>query len=394
MPRVVAVVAGHLQRTPPTRNHPKGGWEARWQEDVNGRPKWRGRTLPTKREAERHLAAVVTDIARGEHVAALDHLRKFNEVADLWVSSLGTTRREKTVHGYLSVLKVHVLPRWAHVRLSAITHNEVQSWIDQQLVEGKSAAQITKGYRVLRMVLGRAVKAGWLRANPCASDLDLPRMTRREMLFLTAEQVEALANAFLARKPTSNYDWRTGPREDLAIYVRFAAYTGLRVGEICALRIKNVDLRTGRIHVREAVSTVGGRLVPGLPKTNAGTRTVGLPASLIPELRRYAEPRLFQPEAYLFVGEAGGQFLHANFYGRHWKPAVRAAGLPEHLRFHDLRHTYASLLVRAGVHVKEMSTLMGHASAQITLDRYSHMWEGAEIEVAQRLDAMRQVGEG
>ena len=387
-------MAGHLQKTSPTRNFPKGGWEARWQEDAHGRLHWRGKTFPTKKEAERHLAAVLTDIARGDHISSTDSGRRFREAAELWTGSLGTTRREKTVADYLSTLRVHVMPRWQDQRLSTITHNEVQLWIDERLRDGMSSAQIIKGYRVLRMILGRAVKAGWMRTNPCASDLDLPRVNRREMLHLDTKQVDALAQAFADRQPTSKHDVRTGPREDYALYVRFAAYTGLRAGEICALRVKNLDLRDGRVHVREAVSVVSGRLIAGLPKTAAGSRTVGIPAFLIPELRNYLGPRRFDPEAFVFIGEEGGQFRHGNFYGRFWKKAVAAAGLPPELRFHDLRHTYASLLVRAGVHVKEMSTLMGHASAQITLDRYSHMWEGAEIEVAARLDALRAGGEG
>jgi integrase len=202
--------------------------------------------------------------------------------------------------------------------------------------------------------------------------------------------VETLAQAFLERSPTNKHDSRTRPRPDLALYVRFAAYTGLRAGEIGALRVKNVDLRGGLVHVREAVSNVGGRMIVGTPKTKAGTRTVGLPPSLIPELRNYLGARGSDPEAFIFVGERGGQFLHSNFYGRHWKAAVKAAALPDELRFHDLRHTYASFLVRAGVHPKEMSVLLGHASAQLTLDRYSHMWDGTEIEVAARLDQLRR----
>ena len=169
-------MSGHLQRTSATRNFPKGGWEARWQEDLHGRLRWRGKTFTTKKEAERHLAAVLTDISRGDHIASSDSGRRFTEAAELWKGSLGTTRREKTVHDYLSTLRVHVMPRWREQRLSTITHNDVQLWIDQQLRDGKSSAQIIKGYRVLRMVLGRAVKAGWVRTNPCASDLDLLRL--------------------------------------------------------------------------------------------------------------------------------------------------------------------------------------------------------------------------
>lgn len=379
---------GHLQRTPPTRNFPKGGWEARWLEEVNGRQRWRGKTFATKKDAERHLAKVITDIDRGEHIGSHDSERRFGELAEVWASTLSADLSPKTVGGYLSTLRVHVMPRWQGQRLATITHDQVQQWINDMLRVGRSAAQVVKGYRVLRMILGYAVDAGWIRANPCARKLRVPRVRSREMRHLTSEQVEALASAFVERKPVRKYDSRTRSRDDFALYVRFAAYTGLRAGEICALRVKALDLSTGQVHVRESVSVVSGILITRVPKTEAGLRTVAVPARMIPELRQYLGSRIGNPDAYVFVGEQGGPFRHGNFYGRFWKPALAAAGLPVDLRFHDLRHTYASLLVRAGVHVKVMSTLMGHSTAQITLDRYSHMWPGTELQVAALVDAL------
>ena len=142
----------------------------------------------------------------------------------------------------------------------------------------------------------------------------------------------------------------------------------------------------------ESVSEVQGKLYTSTPKTRAGRRTVPLPDFIVRALRTHLGDRLLQPDAYVFVSEQGLQFRHTNFRGRFWRSAVVRALPPEKhtLRFHDLRHTYASLLVEQGAHPKEMAELLGHASAQITLDRYSHIMPGAKAALAARLDTARR----
>jgi integrase len=129
--------------------------------------------------------------------------------------------------------------------------------------------------------------------------------------------------------------------------------------------------------------------VKGEPKTKAGRRTVVLNRSLAERLREHLGARILDRAGYVFADADGGRMNYGTFYSLHFKPAVRAV-LPTHLeglRFHDLRHSYASLLVEQGAHPKEMAELMGHSSVQITLDRYSHMMPHMAAALADRLDA-------
>jgi integrase len=134
---------------------------------------------------------------------------------------------------------------------------------------------------------------------------------------------------------------------------------------------------------------LGGQLVEGEPKSKAGRRTVFVNRALCEKLRGHLGDRLLDREGHVFMGPGGRPLKFGSFYGLHFKPAVRAV-FPEHLhglRFHDLRHTYASLLVEQGAHPKEMAELMGHSSVQITLDRYSHVMPRLTSALAERMDA-------
>jgi integrase len=193
------------------------------------------------------------------------------------------------------------------------------------------------------------------------------------MHFLSAAEVEHLAQAI------------TPPYGTL---VRFAAYTGLRAGEIAALRVKRLDLLRGTVRVVESASEVGGRLISGPTKTYA-ERTVRLPRFLRDELAAYLADRPHAPDASLFTAPKGGPLRHNNFYQRFFCPALRAAGLSEQLRFHDLRHTCAALLIAQGAHPKAIQAHLGHSSIQVTMDRYGHLFPDALEHLADRLDAAR-----
>ncbi|HUP71022.1 MAG TPA: site-specific integrase [Acidimicrobiales bacterium] len=172
--------------------------------------------------------------------------------------------------------------------------------------------------------------------------------------------------------------------------VLVAAYTGLRAGELIALRRKHVDLLRRTITVVEQVQSISGRHVTSTPKSSASRRSVSLPAfvtaALDEHLSAYAEPGA---QGLVFPAPEGGFLRPENFRKRVWKPATVAAGVAP-LRVHDLRHTCASLAIAAGADVKVLQRMLGHASAALTLDRYGHLLPGQARSVADRLDEMAQ----
>ncbi|GEM_PF-1315333 len=174
-------------------------------------------------------------------------------------------------------------------------------------------------------------------------------------------------------------------------------YCGLRASELWALRRKRLDLLRGRLHVAEAVTDVSGYLSFGPPKTGHSRRTVSLPRFLrdmLTEQVSGSSPGGTGPDDLVFTAPDGGTMAQRAFYGRFFRPAVKVAvaagNLPpekEGLRFHDLRHTCAALLIAQGAHAKAIKERLGHESIVITLDRYGHLLPSLDDELAEALDA-------
>jgi integrase len=248
----------------------------------------------------------------------------------------------------------------------------VRGWLAGLVSRGLSPSRAKHAYYVLYAVLEAAIQAGALVRNPAAG-VRAPRSHSREMHFLSAAEVERLAEAIVP---------------PYGVLVRFAAYTGLRAGEIAALRVKRVDLLRGTVRVVESASEVGGRLITGPTKTHA-ERTVRLPRFLRDELAAYLASRPRDRDAFVFAAPKGGPLRHNNFYQRLFCPALARAGLPDQVRFHDLRHTCASLLIAQGAHPKAIQAHLGHSSIQVTMDRYGHLFPDALEHLADRLDVAR-----
>ena len=221
-------------------------------------------------------------------------------------------------------------------------------------------------------MLASAVDGGRLARN-VAEGVALPKIQRREMCFLDAVQVELLAAAITA---------------PYGLLVRFAAYSGLRPEELVALRVGRLDLLGGTVRVAEAATEVGGLLEWGGVKTYEA-RTVRLPRFLCEQLAAYLAERSHGPRDLVFASPLGGPHRQNNFMGRHFRPAVRRAGLPDELRFYDLRHTAAALMIREGASVKAVQAQLGHRSAVTTLDRYGHLFPDETERLAERLDRTR-----
>jgi integrase len=178
------------------------------------------------------------------------------------------------------------------------------------------------------------------------------------------------------------------PRYRVLVYT--AAYTGLRWGELAGLKTDRLDLLRGSIDVVEALTEVNGNLALGPTKTGK-RRRVSVPRFLCQLLGDHLAT-FGQPDGFVFTA-ATGTPLRRSFYPRHYKPAVRRAGLPEKLRFHDLRHTCASILIAQGAHPKEIQERMGHSTIQLTFDRYGHLLPSLDQRLRDGLDAAWQTAQ-
>jgi integrase len=219
--------------------------------------------------------------------------------------------------------------------------------------------------------------------NP-ATDVELPRRRRREMRALSPAEAAGLREAV------------AGTRFE-ALFLLLIG-TGLRPGEALALRWSDVDLEAGRASVRQTLSrrAKGEAVRFDEPKTPRSRRTVPLPKAVIEALRRHkakqAEERLTLGSAYdatlelVFASETGGPVNYRNLDRRHFKAALKRAGLPETLRLYDLRHSFASLALAAGAHVLAVADRLGHASTKMTLDVYSHTLASVEAEATERIE--------
>ena len=360
------------------------GYEVRYR-DADGVQRTKG-GFRRKRDADAYALEVESSRRQGTMVPHSSGAARLADVAEAWLSSIQGRRKPKTADGYEKLLNRHILPAFGGRRVGSITYGDVDGFVRSLEDAGRRPGTVRNAFFVLKMVLDYAIKDGRIRVNPCAG-VELPSPRSPEMLFLTAVQVRALAAAIDGRlRASARYGTDPPP---YGLLVEFAAFTGLRAGEIAALRIGSVDLRGGSVHVARSASKVRGRLVEGEPKTRAGRRTVFLNRALSERLRAHLADRLLDRDGYVFAARDGRPLNYGTFYSLHFKPAVRAV-LPEHLhglRFHDLRHTFASLLVEQGAHPKEMAELMGHSSVQITLDRYSHVMPRLTAALAERIDA-------
>jgi integrase len=358
------------------RTYPGGRvrWRARYPDPTRGGKRQIERQFETKREAEKWLTSQKAAAQRGEHIDPKDNQRSFEQVVEGWQATW-LDLEPKTQAGYRAILNRHVLPRWCGVRIGAVSPEAIQEWIND-LARERHANTVRRIYSVLRAVLKVAVERRYLLANPCDA-VKLPRapaVATGERVILSADEVVALAEAIT-------------PRYRLLIYA--AAYTGLRAGELGGLRRRDVDLLHGFLNVEQALKDVSGHLMFGPTKT-AKARQVGMAKFLVGMFAKHLEASDGGPDALVFTGPGGGPLRHANFYRRHFKPAVAAVLPPaKHgLRFHDLRHTCASLLIAAEAHPKAIQDHLGHKDIQTTFNVYGHLLPSAREALAAALDGV------
>lgn len=342
---------------------PNGRWRTGYR-DAAGKQHYK--TFDRKIDARQWGDGVSVSLVSGSYVDPKASRVTVGAWAERWIegkANLKASTRER----YAGVLATHVLPRWSTVRLANVSHADVQAWIAQLVAGGLAPASVHKVHRVLSMVLATAVKDGRLSRNPAAG-VDLPRANRAEKRYLDAHQVAGLADAAGAGR----------------LVVLVLAYTGLRWGELAALRVGRVDLLRRRVHIAESVTEVAGGLDWGLPKSHE-RRWVPLPRFLVDDLAAHLAG--LDPDTLMFPSSAGTPLRVSNARRAWFDRAAADAGVPG-LTPHELRHTAASLAVSAGANVKAVQRMLGHAKASMTLDVYTDLFDDDLEAVAERLDVV------
>ena len=290
---------------------------------------------------------------------------KVADYLDRWLDSIRDTLRERTWRRHEEIARLHLKPILGSIRLEKLNALQVQALYRSKLDSGLSPRTVQIIHTTLHKALKQAVRWSLIPRNVCEVVVP-PRVPKSEIKPLDSRQAKKLLATARDQQP---YFY--------PLYV-LAVTTGMRSGEILGLQWRDVDLDAGTLQVRRTVfnGTVS------TPKTARSNRGIRLPKIAVEALRRH--PRSSE---WIFSSKNGTSLSVHNLHNRSWKPLLKDAGLPN-IRFHDLRHTCATLLLSKGVHPKVVQELLGHSSIEITLDTYSHVLPSMGDSVATAMDEL------
>ncbi|MCL6443602.1 MAG: site-specific integrase [Alicyclobacillus sp.] len=339
----------------------------------------------TKREAERGLAEKLQEVQSGTYMEPAKGT--FGEFLTAWLADKQQQTRPSTYRAYRWLVEYRILPQLGGVRLADLRPAHLQAayraWVKDD--PPLSARSILHAHRLIHSALDRALKWGLVARN-VADAVDPPHPERHEITVWTPEDVAAFLEA--------NED--AEPRYFVGFVL--AIYTGMRKGEILGLRWEDIDAERGVLHVRNTLVWSRGKPIFQPPKTDRSRRAVALSATVLAALRRH---RALQAQDRLLYGQyqdnglvlacPDGSPLYPRTFDNAWYRALNRTPVPR-IRFHDLRHTHASLLLAQGTHPKIVSERLGHSTITLTLDTYSHLLPGLQQRAADEFDALISTG--
>ncbi len=305
---------------------------------------------------------------------------KVGEYLERWLAdSVRDTVRSTTFERYEQMVRLHIRPVLGKTKLKNLTPAHVRGLYREKLDTGLSPRTVQYVHVTLHKALKQAVMDGLIPRNATEA-VKPPQVRREEMRPLAPEQVKTLLEAA--------HDDRLE-----ALYV-LAVTTGLRQGELLGLKWEDVDLEAGTLKVRRTLATAKGGPQLTAPKTKSSRRTVRLTQSTVNALKSHLKRQLgeidragslWRENGLIFASETGDPLDRRNVTTHRFKPLLKRAGLPQ-IRFHDLRHTCATLLLGRNVNPKIVSEMLGHATIAITLDTYSHVLPNMQSEAAKAME--------
>jgi integrase len=355
-----------------------GRWVGRLTYYVDGERKRKPFYGHTRQEAARKLTAALKEQQDGLPVS--NDRQTVAQFMASWLDGRHTLK-DSTRDSYRRTITKRIEPHIGRLALSKVTPQHLSTLYSTLLSEGLASTTVRYVHIIIHQAFKQAVRWGLIARNP-AQAVDAPRPRHYEVAPLTPEQSQELLSVA-----------RGDPF--YALYV-LALTTGMRSGEMLALKWADVDLRSSRLHVRRTVQSIGGAWVFGEPKTAKGRRTIALPSMAVEALRehrtaqleaRLAAGPLWEDLDLVFPNHSGRPLQRQNVQRMSFKPLLKRAGLPN-IRFHDLRHSAATLLLTLGEHPKVVQERLGHATIAITMDIYSHVMPDMQRGAATKLDAL------
>jgi integrase len=355
-----------------------GRWEAQFRLADGKRKSLYGET---RQEVARQLTAALRDLDQGLPIVR-DERQTLATYLASWLDAIAPNLEASTMESHRQHVTLHITPALGAIRISRLTAQQVQDFYATKIASGLSTTTVRHIHATLHKALRAASRLGIVQRN--VSDLvDAPRMRRIDMQVLTRDEARRFLTA------AQGHDWE-------ALFVT-ALTTGMRMGELLALHWHEVDLDGAKLSVRFNLQrkSITGVWVVKTTKTRHGRRQISLTQQAIESLRphrtRQHAQRLLMGEAWqdndLVFPNGLGTPLFATNISRGLHTILRRASLPR-IRFHDLRHTCATLLLSARVNPKVVSEMLGHASVAITLDLYSHVLPDMLEDAAAALTAL------
>ncbi len=368
---------------PKPRRRSDGRWEVQVEAGyTDGKRRRKSIYGKTAKECTARMVEFVS--ARKQGVAVMDERTTLAQYLPRWLDNIAPSLRPHTRRFYGDQVRLHLVPAFGHIPLAKITPEQVQRFVNAKSAEGLAPRMVRHLRSTLRAALNQAVEWELIARNPAARAIRLPALGDREVNALTPEQARQVLVAA-----------GMGQDEKHRLYALWVTtmFLGLRQGEVLALRWQSVDWDAGTLRVDRSLQRIDGHLQLVPTKTAYSVRTLTMPPTVAAALRVHraaqdAERRgnHWIEHGLIFATQIGTPIDPRNLI-REWHALTRRAGIPR-VRFHDLRHTAATLMLAGGVDVKLVAETLGHRDATMVLKVYSHVLPSARTDAAERMERM------
>ena len=333
----------------------------------------------TQSEARAWLRKTLNQVDSG--ITFLGAQMELGKYLEQWLITVKTSVRPKTYDQYKQIVTNHIVPILGRIKLKDVRPDHVQSLYNTKLKSGTSNRTVRMIHAVLHVALNQALQMGIISRNPSDAVIK-PKLIKKEMKTLTDTQVQTLLLAV------------HGTRYE-ALYL-LAVTTGLREGELLGLKWSDLDWITRNLSIQRQLQRLSGQgMVFSEPKSASGRRVIALGSATIEKLREHYKRQQWERLAagdhwveydLIFPTTIGSPSDWRNLV-RSFKDVLRTSNLPN-IRFHDLRHTAATLMLQQGIHPKVVQERLGHSQISLTLDTYSHVLPNMQEEAAEKIDEL------